>query len=150
MFDWHVQAVASGQYPALCGGLDRCSGREDNLNLLCACFRNLEMSVLSASSRTSLSRSLGTVDSVHSCHLPPHGEPAAQALQGVQQKLPSLDLELAGIRVSVAEMPSQMSGRLVRPVGSGHGSTHNNEMVDMLLTNSPREGFDGSIRDSHQ
>ncbi len=61
-----------------------------------------------------------------------------QGVHGSEQQLPDLNSGLAEVRVSTEDMQSQVSGRLSAPVRSGHGSLHNGQMVDILLTDSPR------------
>ena len=80
-----------------------------------------------------------TTDSIHSHHMPLHGTLTTQVAPGSMQRLPEIHSELAEIRVSSEDLPSHSSAKLSTK-GSAHGSLHNGEMVDILLSDSPHAG----------
>lgn len=84
-----------------------------------------------------------TPTSAHGHAFMHHHSPKLQAVYGSDQP-PNLGSGLAEMRASTEDMQSQVSGRLSGPVGSGHGSLHNSEMVDILLTDSPRANIMGT------
>ena len=95
--------------------------------------RNLEMTVLGAQGRSSPKSSPSATGSAHS-HAAPVSPAAASTVQ--QTHLP--DTDLAEIRVSMEDMPDNIQHRLSAPVRSSHSSTENGQMVDILLTDSPK------------
>jgi len=90
------------------------------------------MTVLGAHPHGSPKGSPGGIGSARHYHLSSHDLPITHRPQDSVQELPTLNSGLAEIRVSSEDMPSYGS----TPVRATCSSTHNGEMIDILLTSN--------------
>jgi hypothetical protein len=102
------------------------------LNMTINGCRDLEMTVLGVHPHGSPKGSPGSIGSARHHHMSSHDFPLTERPQDSVQQLPNLNSGLAEIRVSSEDMPSHGSA----PVMATCSSTHNGEMVDILLTSN--------------
>ena len=96
------------------------------------------MTVLGAHGGLSPKSSPSNIGSSHSHGVSSRAAPVSPAAASTVQQARLTDTDLAEIRVSTEDMPDVMQRRLSAPIKSSHSSTHNGEMVDILLTDSPK------------
>ncbi|DBB00742.1 hypothetical protein WJX77_001794 [Trebouxia sp. C0004] len=123
-----AEAVAGGSGPThpQLGTSDYDSRRQERMQAI----KDLEMTVLGIHPHGSPKSSPDRVGSARHHHMSSHDLPITQRPQVSVQQVPALNSGLAEIRLSSEDMASHGSA----PVMAIYSSTHNGEMVDILLT----------------